>query len=57
MMRLQIGHFVYRCEGSDGWLGVMFPAVGEAVDCSARSTERACPTGWVRDKMKTLIFD
>ncbi len=34
----------------------MFPAVGEAVDCSARPAERTCSTGWVRDEMKTLPF-
>ncbi len=45
---LGAGRFVYRCEERGDWLGVMYPAVGEKVDCAERKPERACSLGWIR---------
>lgn len=54
--KLAQGRYVYRCEERGEWLGVMFPAEGEKVDCSERRPERACSLGWIgqRTKMRVL---
>lgn len=54
--KLDEGRFVYRCEQRGEWLGVMFPAVGEKVDCAERQSERACSLGWIRRETKMEIF-
>lgn len=54
--KLDQGHFVYRCEQRGEWLGVMFPAVGEKVDCAERQPERACSLGWIHREAKMEIF-
>jgi hypothetical protein len=54
--KLVQGRFVYRCEQRGEWLGVMFPAEGEKVDCSQRRPERACALGWIRRDVKMEIL-
>ncbi len=54
--KLDQGRFVYRCEQRGEWLGVMFPAAGEKVDCSERQPERACSLGWIRSNVQMQIF-
>ncbi|MDD5322944.1 MAG: hypothetical protein PHD43_20505 [Methylococcales bacterium] len=56
VVKLDQGRFVYRCEQRGEWLGVMFPAVGEKVDCAERQPERACSIGWIRRETKMEIF-
>lgn len=53
---LAAGRFVYRCEERNGWLGVMYPAVGEKVDCAERQPDRACALGWVSKDTQMEIF-
>lgn len=53
---LDQGRFVYRCEQRGEWLGVMFPATGENVDCSQREPSRECSLGWVRRDVKMQIL-
>ena len=48
VVNLAQGRFVYRCEQRDDWLGIMFPAFGEKVDCAERPPEQACSLGWIR---------
>jgi hypothetical protein len=50
------GRFVYRCERQGDWLAIMFPGLGETVDCSQRPPTRGCPTGWVQGDVTTAIF-
>lgn len=54
--KLDQGRFVYRCAQQGEWLGVMFPAVGEKVDCAERQPEQACSLGWIRRETKMEIF-
>lgn len=54
--KLDEGRFVYRCEQRGEWLGVMFPAAGEKVDCTERQPERACSLGWIRKHTKMELF-
>jgi hypothetical protein len=54
--KLDQGRFVYRCEQRGEWLGVMFPSVGEKVDCTERRPERMCSLGWIRRETKMEIF-
>jgi len=56
LLELAPGRFVYRCERRGAWLAIMFPAPGEALDCSQRPPTRACPTGWVQGDVATAIF-
>lgn len=56
LLELARGRFVYRCERRGTWLAIMFPAPGEALDCSHRPPTRACPTGWVQGDLRTAIF-
>jgi hypothetical protein len=53
---LASGRFVYRCEERGDWLGVMYPAIGEKVDCATRRTDRACALGWIRRDTHMAIF-
>ncbi len=53
---LEQGRYVYRCEQRGEWLGVMFPAEGEKVDCAERRPERACALGWIRKNTKMQLF-
>jgi hypothetical protein len=53
---LDTGRFVYRCTRRGAWLGVMFPAAGEPVDCSARAAGNPCPLGWVRGDLETTVL-
>lgn len=54
--KLDQGRYVYRCEQRGEWLGVMFPAEGEKVDCAERRPERACSLGWIRQHTKMELF-
>lgn len=54
--KLDQGRFVYQCEQRGEWLGIMFPAEGEKVDCAERQPERACSLGWIRRETKMEIF-
>jgi hypothetical protein len=56
IVKLDKGRFVYRCEQQAEWLGVMFPAVGEKIDCAEREPEKACSLGWIRRETKMEIF-
>jgi hypothetical protein len=56
ILALAAGHFVYRCEERGNWLGVMYPAVGEKVDCAERGPEHACALGWIRRGTHMDIF-
>jgi hypothetical protein len=56
LLELDRGRFVYRCERRGDWLAIMFPAAGEAVDCSRRPPRRSCPIGWVQGDVATAIF-
>lgn len=56
LLQLEGGRFVYRCERRGDWLAIMFPAAGDAVDCSVHPAERACPIGWVQGDVATAIF-
>ncbi|HEX6995704.1 MAG TPA: hypothetical protein VF339_16350 [Gammaproteobacteria bacterium] len=53
---LAAGRFVYRCERTDAWTRIIYPAEGEAVDCSYRPPDRRCETGWVRGTLETAFF-
>lgn len=53
---LEQGSYVYRCEERGEWLGVMFPAQGEKVDCAERPPERACSLGWISQHTKMELF-
>jgi hypothetical protein len=53
---LDQGRFVYRCEQRGEWLGVMFPAADEHVDCSQREPKRECSLGWVRRDVTMQIL-
>lgn len=53
---LSTGHFVYRCGRTKGWVAVMFPAVGEAVDCRQRGPAQLCATGWVKGEPRLELF-
>lgn len=53
---LKPGRFIYRCRREGAWLAIMFPAAGEAVDCTGRAPARACAIGWVRDGIRTEII-
>ncbi len=44
--QLSAGAFVYLCEISDGFQRLMYPRANEAVDCTFREQQNACPTGW-----------
>jgi len=54
--KLDQGRFVYRCEQRGKWLGVMFPALGEKVDCAERRIGHSCLFGWIRSETKMEIF-
>lgn len=54
--KLEQGRYVYRCEERGEWLGVMFPAEGEKVDCAERRPERACSLGWIRQHTKMRVL-
>lgn len=56
VIKLDKGRFVYLCEQRGEWLGIMFPAVGEKVDCAERKPGRACSLGWIRRETKMEIF-
>lgn len=56
LAELQDGHFVYRCERRGAWLAVMFPAAGEAVDCSLRGVDDVCRIGWVWGDVATAVL-
>jgi hypothetical protein len=45
---LPAGAYVYPCQDQGEFAGVMHPRPGERVDCSARSEDSVCPTGWAR---------
>jgi len=50
------GRFVYLCEVRRGFVRVVFPRVGERVDCTARAEADACPSGWARKPIRTEIL-
>ena len=55
--KLDAGRFVYRCEQRGEWLGIMFPATAEKVDCAERQPpEGACSLGWIRKYTKMELF-
>lgn len=54
--RLARGHFVYRCEQRGEWLGVMYPADGEHVDCFQRSAGKECSLGWIRKSVQMEVL-
>ena len=56
LAELADGRFVYRCERRGEWLAVMFPAPGEAVDCSVRSAREACAIGWIQGDLETMVM-
>ncbi len=56
LIRLDKGRYVYRCETHKNWLGIMFPAANEAVDCSYRQADRLCNIGWIPMPVKMDIL-
>ena len=56
LVELGRGSFVYRCERRGEWLAIMFPETGQAVDCTVRTPELACPIGWVEGEVTTTIY-
>lgn len=54
---LQSGRFIYRCEKRIGWMAVMYPRIGEKVDCKYRDDKYQCPIGWIKDELTTSNFD
>lgn len=56
LVELEAGRLVYRCDRRGAWLAVMYPAAGEAIDCSTRPPERACRVGWMHGEVPTAIF-
>lgn len=53
---LSAGRFVYRCGRANGWVAVMFPAAGEAVNCRQRGPTQPCATGWVKGEPRLELF-
>ncbi len=54
---LDAGRFVYLCHKHDEWVAVMYPRVGEAIDCNFRSAKQKCSIGWVKNDLMTRSFD
>ncbi len=54
--RLDKGRYVYRCETYNAWIGIMFPAKDEPVDCSYRQPDRLCYLGWIPISAKMDIL-
>lgn len=53
---LSTGHFVYWCGRANGWVALMFPAKGEAVDCRKRGPIKPCAAGWVKGEPMLELF-
>lgn len=53
---LAAGRFIYRCETSDALVRVVYPRLGEPVDCTFRTAEMACPTGWLHRPLEVETF-
>lgn len=53
---LPSGHFVYLCEVKGDFVHIVFPRIGERVDCTVRAETDVCPTGWARKSIRTEIF-
>jgi len=51
------GRFIYRCEKRGEWTKVMYPEIGEKINCSYRKEVHRCSIGWVKGDITTLIFD
>ncbi len=54
---LESGRFIYRCGKRNGWVAVMYPKMGEKVDCNYRDDKNQCPIGWVKDELITSNID
>ncbi len=54
---LESGRFIYRCEKQDDWVAIIYPEVGEKVDCNYRKIEQQCSLGWIKEELTTLTFD
>ena len=53
VVTLEVGHSIYRCGEKNGWFEIMYPRVGEYVDCEQRAEIYQCPTGWVAAPFQT----
>ncbi len=54
---LESGRFIYRCGERNGWVAVMYPNMGEKIDCNYRDDKNQCLIGWVKGELITSNID
>jgi hypothetical protein len=54
---LNEGRYIYRCGQKGSWTEIMYPQVGERVDCSVRRPGFRCHKGWALGELKTEAYD